>query len=355
MALYALAIGYASLNPLVGWRVPESMALLAWPRRWDLFDIAFNIAAYVPLGAMLAALQPRLLTPDQQAPFAAIARAAWWRAIIIGAALSCAMELLQAYLPLRVSSPVDVVANVVGCALGAGLVLHPLGRALVARLLLWRTHYFSPQRATEWGLLLIAAWLFAQLNPLIPLFDGRQFTNPFELAAADSPYDLRVLLPQSLGVALNLAGLALFFSLLLHPKRHAGGHFVLFLLAGLVLKLIAAALTLRVGALIEWLAPATVIGMAAGLLMVMPFLRVSKRWRAFWATVLIFAGGLVARVATVYGAVDETLRLLNWPQGHLASFAGLSRWVHDIWPIGACIFAGWLFLKRQSDTMPDSP
>ena len=62
---YTLVIVYASLQPFTGWRMPppEVFAFLTapWPRYITASDIALNVAAYLPLGAMLFyALRPPL-------------------------------------------------------------------------------------------------------------------------------------------------------------------------------------------------------------------------------------------------------------------------------------------------------
>ncbi|MEQ1519467.1 MAG: VanZ family protein, partial [Usitatibacteraceae bacterium] len=118
---YALMLAYASLNPFVGWRWPEAFMLLTWPKYLSAFDTLLNVAAYIPFGAMLASL----LRDRAQHGLSRIMSDAqiWIAAVTIGAATSCAFELLQAFLPARVSSSVDLLANTFGAAVGAALVL----------------------------------------------------------------------------------------------------------------------------------------------------------------------------------------------------------------------------------------
>src|SRR5215216_3755811 len=55
---YFLVIAYASLQPFSGWWIPpEEIRLFLtapWPRYITLEDVLVNIAAYVPLGFLLA-------------------------------------------------------------------------------------------------------------------------------------------------------------------------------------------------------------------------------------------------------------------------------------------------------------
>jgi VanZ family protein len=88
----------------------------------DLSDIAENIAGFVPLGFFLCAFLrygKRLETSR-----------AILLAVILGGVTSLTIELLQAYLPSRESSLLDLLNNTFGTALGAAL---QCGVARVAR------------------------------------------------------------------------------------------------------------------------------------------------------------------------------------------------------------------------------
>jgi hypothetical protein len=56
---YLLLIIYASLYPLASWRDsggdPMSFLGAAWPRYYTGFDLAMNVAAYLPFGFLCAA------------------------------------------------------------------------------------------------------------------------------------------------------------------------------------------------------------------------------------------------------------------------------------------------------------
>ena len=55
---YLLVIVYASVQPLRGWRLPAAdvygFLTAPWPRYITLTDVLVNVAAYIPLGFMLA-------------------------------------------------------------------------------------------------------------------------------------------------------------------------------------------------------------------------------------------------------------------------------------------------------------
>jgi VanZ family protein len=345
--VYVSAIVYASLSPFFGWRIPDGYLFLTWPRYVSAFDNVLNVLAYMPLGGMLAAMQLRQPGAGQRdigAPGILL------RAVLAGFVVSIAMEALQAFLPVRVSSIVDVLTNTGGTALGALAIVNRWGRANLGRLLAWRHRQFASSNATGWGILLLAAWFFAQLNPLIPFFEAGHIGNPFDTAAAQSPYEPMVLLPQAVGITLNVCGFNLFLSLLLGAGRPVLPRVLLILALGFVAKVSMAALMLKAPQMVEWMGPATIIGLIAGLALFAWFSRIGLRWRAFWATLFIFAGGLMSKITSVYGAFDETLRLFNWPHGHIANFAGLTRWMHESWPLLAVMLSAWIFIRwRQGD------
>ncbi len=110
---YLLVIVYASLQPFQGWRVPPQEILhflsAAWPRFITLQDVMVNVAAYVPLGLLLSIGWGARHGPARGALAAAFA----------AAALSLAMEAVQMFLPSRIASNVDLLANSLGALLGA--------------------------------------------------------------------------------------------------------------------------------------------------------------------------------------------------------------------------------------------
>ena len=341
---YTLMLAYASLNPFFGWRWPEVFTLFAWPKYIAAFDVVLNIAAYAPFGAMLA-VSLRQHANVGRLRFTRNAHI-WHLSLALSAVLSFGFELTQAFLPGRISSVVDVLANTFGAAGGAALVLVTPGRLLLGRWRHWRRRHFLSTDATDWGLILLSFWIFAQLNPAIPFFEAGQIANPLDAANAH-PYDPLVLLPQAIGIMLNVCGFVLFVALLMQPTRALMLNVIMLLAAGFAIKVAMAALMLKAPQMIDWMAPARVIGLASGLILASYFSHFRYRWRAFCATLFVFAGGLMAKITSIYGAFDETLRLFNWPYGQLVNFASLTRWMHETWPLLAVIFLAWVFVTHR--------
>jgi VanZ family protein len=350
LLLYAAVLIYASVNPFIGWQIPRVFAILSWPKYITLFDVFINVLAYIPLGALLAVrLSQRAHHNEWRHP----SLIAWFSAVVVACLFSLSLELIQAFLPMRVSSPLDVITNTLGGALGATLTMLPIGRRLIAATIQWRMQYFADHQSTSWGLLLLAIWFVAQLNPAIPFFEAGLIspTDPTNIDPALnthlSAYDPLVLLPQAVGVALNVGAFALFVSLILHPQKRVLLNISVVLIAGLMAKLMMAALLLKAPLFAASLSPATVIGLTSGLLLFVFFSKISYRWRAFWATLLVFAGGVMSKLSSVYSALDETLRIFNWPYGQLANFASLTRWLNEIWPLAAFVLLATIFIRTK--------
>jgi len=358
IAAYTCMLAYASLAPFVGWQTPQAYTIVEWPRYLTVFDVLINVVAYAPLGCLAA------LTAERRRPVEGPTR--WRRTLLqvagIGFAISLLLELAQAYLPGRVSSPVDLLANTLGAVAGAVLSLTPPGRRMVAAVFAFRRRYFTSAPLADWGLLLLVIWLAAQLNPAIPFFeagmlavsDAHEGANPTQngpsLAAGSSAaYEPLILLPQVVGVALNVTAFALFVSVLTHPGSRRILHILGILGAGFLAKLAMASMLLKTPQLVSSLSPATVIGVTSGLCIYLLFSGIRFRWRAFWAALFVFAGGVMVKIASVYAALDQALRLFNWPYGQLANFAGLTRWLNEIWPLAALVFLAIVFVSNQSE------
>jgi VanZ family protein len=95
--------------------VHRTLLELPWERHWRLFsdagDIFINIAGFIPFGFFFT----YLLRESRSLP----ARMAVFAAAAAGAAISLAIEVTQAWLPMRNSSATDLVCNICGTIAGA--------------------------------------------------------------------------------------------------------------------------------------------------------------------------------------------------------------------------------------------
>ena len=78
-----------------------------------------------------------------------------------------------------------------------------------------------------------------------------------------------------------------------------------------------------------------------------PLRRVNRVGRTYLALILILAGALFSKIFGAYSPIEELLRLFRWPHGQLASFATLTRFLHELWPLAAVVFLASLFIRSR--------
>ena len=111
--LFILQTGLVPFDFIIGPAAPSSdQWFSATTSRLTFPDVVSNIFLYLPIGILLHWVSSRRLANRTLALLVTIA---------LAAALSGAVEWLQAYSPARVSSMIDLVANVVGATLGASV------------------------------------------------------------------------------------------------------------------------------------------------------------------------------------------------------------------------------------------
>jgi len=336
LVVYVVLVAYASLYPLAGWRDPGGPALAFLtaprPRYVTAFDLGANFFGYLPFGLLCAVwLRPRLAA----LPAALLA---------VGAAalLSLAMETMQVFLPARVASNLDIVANVAGAACGAvaGAWLAPwaLGGGPLRRL---RAEFVAPGAAADLGLALLGLWLFAQLDPATQLFG---FGDLRELIAAGAPgarheAGLFVVLEAATASA-NLIAVVLLASAVARPLApHAllGASLVG---VALLVKMLAVTILMRAEHPLTWLTPGAQLGIIAGAGLALAALRLPRTARLVLAAVLLMAATVGVNLSPANPYFAATLQV--WAQGHFLNFNGLTRLVSAAWPFAALAYLVYL-------------
>ncbi len=318
-AAYALFIMYASLSPFSGWQgqglefsaVLEAKLLL----QYTWFDVTANLLAYLPFGLLLGlVLRARC--------------GALWSVLLAtlgGLALSATMEYAQMYLPSRISSNLDLLTNSGGALLGALLAVGIAPRAWFAlHLTRWRIRLFHGSGEADFGLTLVALWMFAQINPSLPMlgsvFISKAARAPFAVVQSE-PFSWLA----SAAVALNLLMLGMLLLTLLRQRRHALNALLLVLCAVALAKFAAAAVLLKSWALLLWLNSEAMLGLFAGVLLLLAAMQL-PRARLLWCAALV----TLAYLVLAHGILDSgvpavSMRLYQWNYGHLLRYNGLSQ------------------------------
>jgi VanZ family protein len=344
LVVYVLLVAYATLYPLAGWRDPagSAFAFLAapWPRYLTAFDLAANFFGYFPYGLLCAlALQPRR--------GATVALAA---AIASGALLSLLLEAAQSYMPARIASNVDVLANLGGTAAGA-LVAVGFAERLrdAAPLRGLRALTLAPGPASDLGLTLLGLWLFAQLNPAALLFGTGDLRDLFSGAVGERHAAELFVSVEAATTAANLAAVALLASAGLREGAPARRLAAALILTALVVKTAAFAILMRAEHVLAWLTPGALFGLAGGLALAYGAMQLPRTARLALAAALLMAATVLVNLSPPNPYFAATLKV--WEQGHFLNFNGLTRLVSAAWPFAALVYLVYLAAGRLRDPL----
>lgn len=342
-AAYLLLVLYASLFPFTGWRWPPgqtlaTLAQLPWPPWRDDFDLWSNLAGYAPLGLLLTIA----------------ARRSGWRStaalalgVLLPAALSWTMELLQQFMPGRHPSLKDMAANACGAAAGALLALALHAAGWIDRWHGVRERWFA--RDSAGALALLALWPLGLLFPTtVPLGLGQvgeRLREGLAGALQDVPWaepawlllaepaapapPLRPLVEALIIAAGLLAPCLLAYAVVAPGWRRAAMALGALALAfgGMTLSTL---LNFGPRHALAWIGPATLPGLGLGL--VGALLAMALPRRLVVGIALVVLTGLVVGVAQAPDDPYFAQSLQAWEQGRFVRFHGLAQWVGWLWP-----------------------
>ncbi|MDH2915446.1 MAG: VanZ family protein [Gallionella sp.] len=340
LVLYTLLIMYASLSPLAGWQeqgleFAEVLTSPVW-QTYTAFDALTNCLAYFPLGVLLAltlhahfeGVRSLLLT------------------VMCALLLSLTLEYLQMYLPSRISSNADVLTNSFGAFVGGVLALAIAPREWFARATQWRIALFQRGYGVDFGLALLMLWMFAQINPTLPMLGNVFITEAAHrifVSMPEEPFNIW----ESTAVALNLLMIGLLLQTLLHVRRHAAIALLIVLCVVALVKFIAAAVLLKSWALMLWLNSEAMLGIVIGMLILwamhsLP--RVSLLWVTATAALVYL---MLALWVLDSGTPSAAMRLYHWRYGHLLNYNGMSQIVSVMFPL---LLVAYLWQTRRRRT-----
>ncbi|HUL64506.1 MAG TPA: VanZ family protein [Burkholderiaceae bacterium] len=341
---YTVLVVYASLTPWTGWRdvgVGAFAYLSApWPDRVMRFDVVVNVLGYIPFGMLVVlALRPQ----PRGAKAILIAAAA-------GTLLSGTIEAFQTFLPRRVSSNVDLVANVGGTLLGAVFGAWR-AESLIdrGRLLELRFAWFEQDGAIP--LILLGIWPIAQLHAISMLFamgpsdaslldwaheQGITWLPPRGAWAPAEFVVAEVVVTTAAVLTVGLAAAAA-----MRPNAPRARLLLAIIAAGLFTKTLAYGVRFGGDHALSWLTPGAVGGLATGLLAA-----IVASWgppRAVARLAMLATAGLIVAVGLVpenpYFATWQS----HWRTGRLAHFNAVGEWVAFAWPFA---ILAWLVVAK---------
>ena len=345
LLMYVFLIVYASLYPFSHWRdiglKPWSFVSMPMPYYWTRFDVATNVAGYIPLGVLVVfALYP-----------AVRGIAAALLAALAALLLTGSMEAIQTYLPNRVPSNLDLYANAAGGLIGAIAGMLATRTFLEeSRLLQLRRDWFVPEAGR--GIIVATLWVLAQIYPqaylfglgqVLPVFSGWAETlleteiDLVALVRGDARLGLQdYWLGEALITGGGFAGALLAWSCLLRKQAPRRLLIALLAVAVLVSKTLAYALLFTPAHALDWITPGAKAGLLLGGLLVagLSYAPPAGQRRLAVACLLVSVIALNLMPDNPYFA--ETLQ--SWIQGKFLNFNGVARFLSLFWPFLALWF-----------------
>ena len=314
---------YGSLHPFSGWLdkgiSPFAYLNGGWPRYWTVFDLAANVAVYVPLGFFLTLALYRL--PGRYtAPVLTV---------LLATAVSFTLETVQNWLPSRVPSNVDLACNAIGGLFGA-VWAQIVGPRVFNRITAWQQRHIAPITHAELGLTLLGLWLLVPLSPETLLFGSGDLRQPLGLSGAVPFAAESFIVIEASITAFNALAVGLIVRQLCARTAIAYLVVPLFLLLGLVVRTLAAAILISPGEAFSWLTPGAQMGLLLAGTGLAVGIALPATARLMLAALALMAGAILVNLAppNPYSAAA----LAVWRQGHFLNFNGLTRWVATLWP-----------------------
>ena len=314
---------YGSLHPFSGWRdtgvSPFTFLEGGWPRYWTAFDLLANVAVYLPLGFFLTLAIGRL--PGR---YTALIVAA-----LLTAGVSFGMESIQTWLPSRVPSNVDLVCNSFGGLLG-GLWAQWWGPRVFARIAALEHRLIAPIPHAELGLTLLGLWLLIPLSPETLLFGSGDLRQMLGLPGAVPFAAESFMVIEASITAFNAVAVGLIARQLIINKHWAYVVVPLFLLLGLIVRTLAAAILIDPADAFAWLTPGAQVGLLVAGLILAIALALPPVPRLMLAAMSLMAATVLVNLAP--HNPYSLAALATWRQGHFPNFNGLTRLVSTLWP-----------------------
>jgi hypothetical protein len=136
--------------------------------------------------------------------------------------------------------------------------------------------------------------------------------------------------------ACNLIAVGLFASSLAQEGQPLRRLLVLPLASALALKTIAVGVLLKAQNVFAWLTPGALLGLAGGVLVLMPVLALPRTARLALAGLLLMAATVLVNLAPENPYFANALA--QWPQGYYLNFNGVTHLVSLAWPFVALFY-----------------
>ena len=322
---FAMLLAYAGLYPFTGWttRGVNLLAFILTPGvsgRAPWSDMVANVLAYIPFGLFLVRWRR-----DRARRLDAIVIPA-----LIGASLSFGIEYSQQFLPGRVASLTDLLANTLGTVIGASLAGVVHGESLTWTMAMRRRNqWFRPGRLADLGLIVIGLWTLSQLAPLVPSLDLGNIRQGLSPAWQTLQHPDRFSFMQWATYALYIAGLALLALTLAAPGKRVFGRFFVFVACVLLAKILIMTRQLSLEA---------VTGALAALGLALQFVRLPLEKTARVSASFIVCGFAVAELASDSAGMTTPFHWIPFASAMEHPLIGLEAIIDVSWPAASLAY-----------------
>lgn len=319
--VYTLLIFYACLNPF-NFDLNFGLDPFAWwfgplPKYITPFDMTANVLGYIPLGFIVVfAIYPRWQD------FGAV-----MLALIYSGLVSASIETAQIWLPTRVPTQMDWIANLLGAFIGALLAV-PLGPTWLSGSAIRKR--FDYWFGTRWlSVTLFILFPFAQIYPQSSWLGMGFLSLSPNLAPNWGIVVINHVVQESLITGLSWLGVGLFFSLALRANVPKFGLLMSLLLITILIKSLFTALQFGIEYSFVWLSMGAIWGMVLASLIVFIALRLSPSLRLIACLCAFMA--LIGLVNYFPDNPYFAMSLPRWNQSRLVHFNDLMQWLSWIW------------------------
>jgi VanZ family protein len=321
---YTALIVYGSIYPFSGWTT-HGVRLFAfltpdWSAHLSRADVVTNVLAYMPLGVLLAR---------------------WWRnrgvtlgaiaiPTLIGGLLSFAMEFSQQFLPARIASLSDLLANTLGTVIGALMagVMH--GESLPWTMVMRRRNqWFRAGRLVDLGLIAIGLWALSQLTPLVPSLDLGNLRHGVSPIWQTLQHPDRFNFTQWATYEFYITGLALLAMTLGAPGQRVFVRFFAFVACVLLSKIVIVMRQLSLEA---------ATGAAAALVLALPFLVLRTKAVAVVSALFIVGGFTIAELASDPVGVTHAFNWIPFAGQMENPLIGIASILEELGPAAALAY-----------------
>ena len=248
--------------------------------------------------------------------------------------------ILIAFMPTRIASNVDVLANSIGGLIGAlAAPLFSPTRLLGSRLARLRREWFVYGASADVGVVLVCLWVATQLHPTVQLFGTGNLRSTFDLPVWLIHRPPLLLTAEAAVAAFNVLGLGLIVLALTRKTKPRGVALAVLLAAALIAKGLSAIAIVKSNGPLTWFTPGVAVGLLAGGIALYILSSAPRRTQWVVAAICLAAAITAANIGPDNPYQVVPAHFLAGPR-HFLNFSSIIRAMSELWPFLGVVYAG---------------